>query len=185
MNILKHIVAMLALALIPLAVFSKEKVKIKAPLLPSPEPALPIVDNEERKMFQETLVKAEMGDPSAQCEMGAIYAGGNSKLGIKSDRKLARAWYLRAAHQGYQPSYHKLSMFHAMGANFYHAHGLNQSDEISESVKWDLLHRNKENYPSLQWAFGKMSESTKAEGERRANVFRAEQAKKAPAPSGK
>lgn len=185
MNALMHFVAILALAVIPLAAFPKEKVKIKAPILPSTEPNLTNVDNEESKIFQETLVKAEMGDPSAQCEMGAIYAGGNSKLGIKSDRKLARAWYLRAAYQGCQPSYHKLSMFHAMGANFYHAYGLNQSDEISESVKWDLLHRNKETYSSLQWAFGRMSESTKAEGERRAKAFRAEQAQKAPAPSGK
>jgi TPR repeat protein len=180
MSITKHAFFLLALIAIPFASYSKEKTKA-----PQSLPALPVGESEERKAFKETLKKAEMGDPKAQSEIGAIYAGGNSNLGIKSDRKIGKAWYLKAASQGYQPVYHTLSMFHAMGANFYQAYGLNQSDEIAESVKWVLLSRNIETYPSLEWAFGKMSESTKAEGERRANSFRAEQAKKSPTPSGK
>ena len=180
MMIPKQTIVLLALIAIPFAGDSKEKTKA-----PQSVPALPAGESEEKKAFKETLKKAEMGDPSAQSEVGAIYAGGNSNLGIKSDRKIGKEWYLKAANQGYQPVYSKLSMFHAMGANFYQSYGLNQSDEIAESVKWVLLSRNIETYPSLEWAFGKMSESTKAEGERRAKAFRDEQAKKAQTPAGK
>jgi TPR repeat protein len=182
MNIVVKSFLLLGLMVIPFSGYSKEKEKKKTGAV---EKAPPIADSEEKKAFRETLKKAEMGDPSAQCEIGAIYAGGNSNLGIKADRKLGRAWYQKAANQNYQPVYHTLSMFHAMGANFYQAYGLNQSDEIAESIKWALLSRNTESYPSLAWAFGKMSESTKVEGERRAKEFRAEQAKKNLPPVGK
>ena len=183
MNITKQTFVLLALIVIPFASYSQEKkTKTKTP---QSVPAIPAGESEEKKAFNETLKKAEMGDPKAQSEIGAIYAGGNTNLGIKSDRKIGKAWYLKAANQGYQPVYSKLSMFHAMGANFYQSYGLNQSEEIAELVKWFLLSRNTESYPSLEWLGGKMSESTKAEGERRAKAFMDEQAKKAPAPSGK
>ena len=173
---------LLTLVAIPFPGISKEKEKKKtAVVVQTP----PVADSEEKKIFQELLKKAEMGDPAAQCEIGAIYAGGNSNLGIKADRKVGKAWYQKAANQNYKPVYRTLSMFHAMGANFYQAYGLNQSDEIAESVKWDLLSRNAESYTSLEWPFGKMSESTKAEGERRAKEFRAEQAKKKLPPATK
>ena len=180
MMIPKQTIVLLALIAIPFASYSKEKTKT-----PQSVPVLPAGESEEKKAFKETLKKAEMGDPSAQSEVGAIYAGGNSNLGIKSDRKIGKEWYLKAANQGYQPVYSKLSTFHAMGANFYQSYGLNQSEEIAELVKWFLLSRNSESYPSLEWLGGKMSESTKAEGERRAKAFRAEQANKTPARSGK
>jgi hypothetical protein len=180
MSITKHAIILLAIIATPLATYSKEKIKA-----PQSVPALPAGESEEKKAFLETFKKAEMGDPSAQCEIGSIYAGGNSNLGIKADRKIAKSWYQKAANQNHNPAYELLYKFHAMGANFYQAYGVNQSDEIAESVKWDLIYRDKESYPSLEWLYGKMSESTKAEGERRAKAFRAEQAKKTPAPSGK
>jgi TPR repeat protein len=142
-------------------------------------------DNEATKAFKEDLKKAEGGDPKTQCEIASIFAGGNLSLGIKADRKIAKSWYLKAVNQGYAPAYHKLSMFHALEAVMCKARGVSESEEIAESIKWVLIHRNKEEYPDRNWAFGQMSESTKAEGERRAKAFRAEQAKKAPAPSGK
>jgi len=180
MKIAMKAILLLVLTVIPLSGYSKDKQKTGAV-----EQAPPVADSEEKKAFRETLKKAEMGDPSAQCEIGDIYAGGNSNLGIKSDRKVGRAWYQKAINQGYQPVYSTLSKFHSMGANFYQAYGLNQSDEIAELVKWYLLSRGIESYPSLQWLGGKMSESTKAEGERRAKEFRAEQAKKNQPPVGK
>jgi len=183
MNITKQAFVLLALIAIPFASYSQEK---KAETkTPQSVPAIPAGESEEKKAFNETLKKAEMGDPKAQSEIGAIYVGGNTKLGIKSDRKIGEAWYLKAANQGYQPVYNKLATFHANGAHSYKFYGLNQSEEIAESVKWDLLYRKIESYPSLGWAFGKMSESTKAEGERRAKAFMDEQAKKAPSPAGK
>ncbi len=142
-------------------------------------------DNEATKVFKENLKKAQAGDPEAQCEIAQIYVDGNASLEVKADRKVAKSWYQKAANQGHEPAYLSLSKFHAIGANFYQAYGLNQSDEIAESVKWDLLYRDKEIYPSLNWMYGKMSESTKAEGERRAKAFRAEQAKKTQSPSRK
>jgi TPR repeat protein len=142
-------------------------------------------DNEETKSFKEDLKRAEGGDPKAQCEIASIYAGGKQSLGIKADRKIAKSWYLKAANQGYAPVYHKLSMFHALEAVMCKARGVSESEEVAESIKWVLVHRNKEEYPNRDWGFGQMSESTKVEGERRAKVFRAEQAKKAPSPSGK
>ena len=142
-------------------------------------------DNEATKAFKEDLKKAGAGDPEAQCAIGSIYAGGSTSLGIKADRNIANSWYLKAANQGYKPAYLSLSKFHAMGALFYQAYGLSQSDEIAESVKWYLIYRDKESYPSLEWMHGKMSQATKAEGELRAKAFRADQAKKAKSPSGK
>jgi TPR repeat protein len=142
-------------------------------------------DNEATKVFKENLKNAQAGEPKAQCEIAEIYVDGNASLGVKADRKVAKSWYQKAANQGYEPAFLSLSKFHAMGANFYQAYGLNQSDEIAESVKWDLLYRDKEIYPSLNWMYGKMSESTKADGERRAKAFRAEQAKKPQSPSRK
>jgi TPR repeat protein len=180
MMIPKQTIVLLALIAIPFAGYSKEKTKA-----PQSVPALPAGESEEKKAFKETLQKAEMGDPKAQSEIGAIYVGGNAKLGIKSDRKIGEAWYLKAANQGYQPVYNKLATFHANGAHSYKFYGLNQSEEIAESVKWNLLYRKIESYPSLEWAFGKMSESTKAEGERRAKTFMDEQAKKAKSPATK
>lgn len=142
-------------------------------------------DNEATKAFKEDLKKAEGGDPEAQCEIAQIYAGGNLSLGIKADRKIAKSWYLKAANQGYKPVYHKLSMFHALEANMCQARRVSESDDVAEHVKWELIARDKEEYPGREWAFGKMSETTKVEGERRAKVFRAEQAKRNPAPAGK
>jgi TPR repeat protein len=183
MIISKQTILLLALMAFPFAGYAQlKKDKTKTP---QSVPVLPAGESEEKKAFRETLKKAEMGDPKAQSEIGGIYAGGNTNLGIKADRKIGKAWYLKAANQGYQPVYSKLSMFHAMGANFYQSYGLNQSEEIAELVKWFLLSRNTESYPSLEWLGGKMSESTKAEGERRAKTFRAEQAKNPQAPSGK
>jgi TPR repeat protein len=142
-------------------------------------------DNEATKVFKENLKNAQAGDPEAQCEIAKIYVDGNTSFGIKADRKVAKSWYQKAANQGHKPAYLSLSKFHAMGALFYQAYGLSQSDEIAESVKWDLIFRDKESYPSLEWMHGKMSQATKVEGELRAKAFRAEQAKKAKSSSGK
>ena len=142
-------------------------------------------DNEATKAYKENLKKAQAGDPEAQCEIAKIYIDGSTALGVKADRKLAKSWYQKAANQGHEPAYLLLSKFHAMGANFYQAYGLNQSDEIAESVKWDLIYQDKESYPSLNWMYGKMSQATKAEGELRAKTFRAEQAKKGKSPARK
>lgn len=142
-------------------------------------------DNEETKSFKEDLKRAESGDPKAQCEIASIFAGGKLALGIKADRKIAKSWYLKAANQGYAPVYYKLSMFHALEANECKARRVSESEDVAEHIKWMLVHRNKEEYPDRIWAFGTMSESTKAEGERRAKAFRAEQVKRAQSPSAK
>jgi TPR repeat protein len=142
-------------------------------------------DNEATKAFKEDLKKAGAGDPEAQCAIGSIYAGGNTSLGIKADRNIANSWYLKAANQGYKPVYGKLSMFHALEAVMCKARGASESEEIAEHIKWFLVSQNKEKHRNREWAFGQMSESTKAEGERRAKAFMDEQAKKTPAPSSK
>jgi TPR repeat protein len=165
MKLINRLVILLSFTLIPAAVFS--------------------ADNEASRAFKEDLKKAEGGDPEAQCEIAQIYAGGNLSLGIKADRKIAKSWYLKAANQSYKPVYHKLSMFHALEANMCQARRVSESDDVAEHIKWVLIARDKEEYPGREWAFGKMSESTKIEGERRAKVFRAEQAKKSSAPAGK
>lgn len=165
MKLLKYAFALALVILTPLAGFS--------------------ADSEATKAFKESLKKAQAGDPEAQCEIAKIYIDGNTSFGIKSDRKLAKSWFQKAANQGHESAYQLLSKFHAMGALFYQAYGLNQSDEIAESVKWDLVYRDKETYPSLEWMHGKMSQTTKAEGERRAKAFRDEQAKRDKSPAGK
>lgn len=165
MKLIKRLLALACLALAPIVGLS--------------------ADNEATKAFKEDLKKAEAGDPEAQCEIASIFAGGNLSLGIKADRKIAKSWYLKAANQGYKPVYHKLSMFHALEANMCQARRVSESDDVAEHIKWVLIARDKEEYPGREWAFGKMSEETKIEGERRAKVFRAEQAKKSPAPAGK
>ena len=161
----------------------KQPVAVPAPKVPIP--AFQPPDNETTRAFREDLKKAEGGNPEAQCEIASIFATGNSSLGIKLDRNIARSWYLKAANQGYGPAFRRLSMLHANEAYMCKTRGESESEEVAEHIKWELIARNKDEYPNRRWTFGNMSESTKAEGERRAKAFRDEQAKKPPAHSGK
>jgi len=183
MNITKQAFVLLALFVIPFASYSQEKkTKTKAP---QSIPAIPAGESEEKKAFKEDLQRAMKGDPEAQCAIATIYAGGNTSLGVKVDRNIASSWYLKAANQGYRPVYSKLSMFHALEAVMCKARGASESEEIAEHIKWFLVAQNKEKHRNREWAFGQMSESTKAEGERRAKAFMDEQAKKSQSPAGK
>jgi hypothetical protein len=53
--------------------------------------------NASSQIFAETKKKAEKGDAKAQCNLGAMYAGGQ---GVAQDYAMAEAWYEKAAKQG-------------------------------------------------------------------------------------
>jgi|APGre2960657444_1045066.scaffolds.fasta_scaffold11443_3 hypothetical protein len=160
---------------------------IYSPTLPAPL----VPTSEQKKAYQETLKKAEVGDPEAQYSIGLLCEKFGPNLGFKSENLSghdvgAHDWFLMAANQAYRPAYSRLYWSHSKRALLSREYKYDKSNEIAESIKWHLLNRNIDSDPSLKLPLGlTMSESTRAEGERRAKAFRAEQAKKAPSPAGK
>lgn len=66
-------------------------------------------DPENVKVFEETKVKAESGDPIAQYSLGRLYAQGN---GVAKNVKMAVDWWRTSAIQGNKDAQVKLALYY-------------------------------------------------------------------------
>ena len=81
--------------------------------------------NADNKLFEETKVKAEKGDATAQWILGSDYQYGK---GVKQDYAEAVKWYRKAAEQG--NSYAQRNI----GVMYHNGKGVKQ--DTTEAVKW-------------------------------------------------
>jgi TPR repeat protein len=81
-----------------------------------------------RQSISELLLKAQQGDPDAQCELGYRYeiAGG-----VPMDYKQAAEWYRKAAEMGNAEAKYNLGRLYALGTC-----GIQQ--DYVEALKWYL-----------------------------------------------
>lgn len=81
--------------------------------------------NDPNSPYQETLHKAEAGDPQAQYNLGVMYDIGQ---GVPQDYTEAAKWYTKAAEQGHADAQLKLGVMYAKGR------GVPQ--DYAEAAKW-------------------------------------------------
>ena len=77
------------------------------------------------KLFEETKVKAETGDATAQHNLGVIYSYGD---GVPKDEAEGVKWYRKAAHQGNAKAQFNLGYAYAKGEGV--------TKDAAEAVKW-------------------------------------------------
>ncbi len=89
------------------------------------EQTTPILNNEKKLSFQETLKKANSGDISAQYSLGMMYYDG---VVVAQDLKAAIKWFTEAAERGSIFAQNKL------GEMYYRGEGVTQDHK--EAIKW-------------------------------------------------
>jgi hypothetical protein len=100
----------------------------KAQMEPNTQPAVnsvltPVITDDDRKIFEETKVKAEAGDAEAEWKLGNFYFTGK---GAVKDGTEAEKWYRKSAEQGYAYAQANLGAIY-----------LDKKD-YNESMKWSL-----------------------------------------------
>ncbi len=127
--------------------------------------------SEESLIFNETLLKAQGGDPAAQLNIGQYFLNGDSKAGVVKNVKDGEEWLLKSARQGYPPALSALSNL----CNPFYDRSTNTGTDpgkLAEYNKWHYLNDLKHG-GAAKWdkPIKGLSEETKLEAIKRAKQF--------------
>jgi hypothetical protein len=114
-------------------------------------------------IFNETKAKAEAGDLDAEYKYAKYFEG---KYPVNKDLKTCETMMHVLADKGYTQAYHELAQIHLRRAFTYtSAKTKIDSEELAECIKWKLI------YGGPFIINQEVSESTEAEGKRRADTY--------------
>jgi hypothetical protein len=127
--------------------------------------------SEESIIFNETLLKAQDGDPAAQLNIGQYFLNGDPKAGVVKNVKDGEEWLLKSARQGYPPALSALSVF----CNPFYNRSTNigtDPGKLAEYHKWRYLYDLKHGGVA-KWdkPIKALSEETKLEAIKRGKQF--------------
>jgi TPR repeat protein len=102
-----------------------------------------LLNEKDRKQFEQILAKAETGDANSQCSIGEFYA--NGMLGVTQDIAEAVKWYRKSAEKNFAEAQFNL------GWCFANAQGVTRDQ--TEALSW-WRKAAEQNYPDAQFNLG-------------------------------